>query len=276
MKIAFQGVLGAYSHLAAQDIFPGAEYQGYETFAQALQSVVSEECDRAVIPVENLVAGRVADVHFLLSETGLYIVGEYYLRIRHQLWADKAATLADIRVAYSHPQALAQCSKFLASHRIKGIATEDTALSCRLVANRHQFREAAIASDAAGRLYGLKKVASDIENSSRNTTRFLVMSREAEPCPAAEEGYKTSLLFQTKNVPFALCRVLQCFATERLNLTKIESYLSGEDFVAARFYVEVEAAAQSRSLLQALASLKAVCENVRVLGSYAMAQIPQD
>jgi len=276
MKIAFQGVLGAYSHLAAQDIFPGADYLGYETFAQSLQAVVSGECDRAVIPVENLVAGRVADVHFLLSETGLYIVGEYYLRIRHQLWADKAATLADIRVVYSHSQALAQCSKFLSLHKIKSVAADDTALSCSLVAKRHQLQEAAIASDAAGRLYGLKKVATDIENSDRNTTRFLVMSREAEPCPAIEDGYKTSILFQTKNVPFALCRALECFAAKGLNLTKIESYLSGENFVAARFYVEVEAARESHSLMQALASLEAVCDNIRVLGSYAKARIPQE
>ena len=268
MKVVFQGVAGAYSYLAAQHIFPKAELEGCETFDNVLDKVRAEKADYAVIPVENSTAGRVADVHFLLAQTGLSIIGEYFLPVHHQLWALPEAKLENIKTAYSHPQALAQCSAFLKKRKIEPAAALDTALSCRLISRMKDATKAAIASEAAGKLYGLKKVAADIENIHNNTTRFLVMSRYV--LTKFEEGvaYKTSLLFQVRNIPSALFEALKCFANEGLNLSKIESYLLDGRFVAAQFYVDIEASGKDPRFVRALQHLEKVCKKVRILGSY--------
>ena len=269
MKVAFQGVLGAYSHQAAQNIYPDAEYIGCETFAKVLELTAAGVVDRAVVPIENSKAGRVADIHFLLPGTGLFVIGEYYLRVRHQLWGLPGAKLEKVSEAYSHPQALAQCAGFLNKHDIKPFSTQDTALSCKQIAEMKDLTAAAIASEAAGKLYGLEKLAADIEDSEHNTTRFLVMSREAlKESPQEGKKYKTAMVFRVKNIPSALFWALGCFARERLNLTKLESYLVDGGFVAAQFYAEVEAHQEQDEFKQALTSLKGVCDTIHVLGSY--------
>ena len=269
MKVAFQGVLGAYSHMAAQNIYPKAEYIGCETFAKVLELTANKTVDYAVVPIENSKAGRVADIHFLLPGTGLFVIGEYYLRVRHQLWGVPGAKLEDITEAYSHPQALAQCAGFLNSNGIKPFSALDTALSCKQIAEMKDVTAAAIASEAAGKLYGLEKLAADIEDSHQNTTRFLVMSREPMVRePKNGEKFKTALVFRVKNIPSALFWALGCFAREGLNLTKIESYLVDGGFITAQFYAEVEAHQAQEEFKQALANLKGMCETIHVLGSY--------
>ena len=269
MKVAFQGVLGAYSHMAAQHIYPKAEYIGCETFAKVLELTANGTVDYAVVPIENSKAGRVADIHFLLPGTGLYVIGEYYLRVRHQLWGLSGARLENITEAYSHPQALAQCAGFLNSHGIKPFSALDTALSCKQIAGMKDITAAAIASETAGKIYGLEKLAADIEDSHQNTTRFLVMSREPlAKEPKNGEKFKTAMVFRVKNIPSALFWALGCFAREGLNLTKIESYLVDGGFITAQFYAEVEAHQNQEAFKQALANLKSMCETIHVLGSY--------
>lgn len=180
LKIVYQGVAGAYSHIAAQNIYPGQDYLPCETFEQAMDMVQKNLADVAVIPVENSNAGRVADVHFLLPRTGLFINGEYFLRVEHQLLGLKGAKLEEIVSASSHPQALAQCSEFLKKHKISAIARIDTAKSCQDIINFQDPRKAAIASRLAAKIYGLEILKSNIENDNNNTTRFLVMSRESQ------------------------------------------------------------------------------------------------
>lgn len=276
MKVAFQGVLGAYSHMAAQNIYPQAECISCETFAKVLELAANQAVDRAVVPIENSKAGRVADIHFLLPGTGLYIIGEYYLRVRHQLWGLPASKLENITEAYSHPQALAQCAGFLSNHGIKPFSTPDTALSCKHIAEIKDITAAAIASEVAGRIYGLKKLAADIEDSRHNTTRFLVMSREPLlRTPQSGEKFKTAVVFRVKNIPSALFWALGCFAREGLNLTKIESYLVDGGFVSAQFYTEIEAHQNQEAFRQAVISLQGMCENIHILGSYPAGNFSQ-
>lgn len=268
MKVVYQGVAGAYSYLAAQNLFPEAQLEGCVTFEEVLDQVYSGAADYGILPVENSTAGRVADVHFLLARTPLNIVKEYFLPVHHQLWGLPEAKLEDIQTAYSHPQALAQCADFLKKRKIEPAAALDTALSCRLISQMKDKTSAAVASDVAGALYGLKKLATDIENIHNNTTRFLVMSRYALNRFEENTVYKTSLLFRVCNIPSALFEALKCFADEGLNLSKIESYLLDGRFVAAQFYVDIEVSGQDIRFIRVLQKLEKVCTTVRVLGSY--------
>ena len=177
-KITFQGASGAYSHIACTELFPNAEYIASDTFEQAMELVDNGEADYAVIPVENSNAGRVSDVHFLLPQTDLTILGEHFLRVEHQLLALPGAKLEDIEAAASHPQALAQCSEFLKKHQIKALSRIDTAKSCERIVEMQDKTRAAIASKLAAKIYGLNILASNIENESNNTTRFLIMGKE--------------------------------------------------------------------------------------------------
>ena len=204
LKIAYQGVAGAYSHIASMTVYPGQEYVPCDTFEIAMNLVQSGQVDLAMIPVENSNAGRVSDVHFLLPSTGLSIVGEFFLRIEHQLLGVKGARLEDIITASSHPQALAQCSEFLKNHRIKAVARIDTAKSCEDVAAAQDKSKAAIASKLAAEIYGLDILASNIENAANNTTRFLIMSKDGTVPEYDGEKYITSFIFKAKNDLFQL------------------------------------------------------------------------
>lgn len=267
-KITFQGVAGAYSHIACRELFPDAEYIPCDTFEQATALVVNAAADIAVIPVENSNAGRVSDVHFLLPQTNLTIIGEHFLRVRHQLLALKGVKLEDIETAASHPQALAQCSHFLNKHNIKPLPRIDTAKSCEhIIADGNRTR-AAIASSMAAELYGLEVLAADIENDKNNTTRFLIMTKDK--FIPADDGSRfiTSLVFKVKNIPAALYKALGGFATNGVNLTKIESYVVGGNFVPAQFYVEIEAHPESSAFVLALDELKFYSEDIHFLGTY--------
>lgn len=267
-KITFQGAPGAYSHIACKELFPGAEYIACDTFEQAMELVDKGEADYAVIPVENSNAGRVSDVHFLLPKTDLTIVGEHFLRVEHQLLALPGAKLEDIEAAASHPQALAQCSAFLKKHAIKALSRIDTAKSCERIVETQDKTRAAIASKLAAEIYGLNILAANIENDSNNTTRFLIMSkRKSMP---VDDGSKfiTSLVFHVKNIPAALYKALGGFATNGVNLIKLESYVIGGNFVSAQFYAEIEAHPESRAFKLAFEELKFYSEGIHFLGTY--------
>ncbi|MBO5442251.1 MAG: prephenate dehydratase [Alphaproteobacteria bacterium] len=268
LKIAYQGVAGAYSHIAAMSVYPNQEYIACDTFENAMDLVQKGFVDFAMIPVENSNAGRVADVHFLLPQTGLSIVGEFFLRIEHQLLGLKGSRIEDITQALSHPQALAQCADFLQKHNIKPVARIDTAKSCEFVLEEGDNTKAAIASKLAAEIYGLDILASNIENASNNTTRFLIMSKT--PVIPEDDGEKfiTSFIFKAKNIPAALYKALGGFATNGINITKLESYLLEGKFVSAQFYVEIEAHPSQQSFKNAFEELKFFSEHVHVLGTY--------
>lgn len=268
LKIAYQGVSGAYSHIAAMSVYPNCEYVACDTFEIAMEMVGKNQVDFAMIPVENSNAGRVSDVHFLLPQTGLTIVGEYFLRIEHQLLGLKGVKLEDIKSALSHPQALAQCSQYLSANNIKPIARIDTAKSCEFVINDNDKSQAAIASKLAAEIYGLEILTPSIENANNNTTRFLIMSKT--PIIPEDDGEKfiTSFIFKAKNIPAALYKALGGFATNGINITKLESYLLEGKFVSAQFYAEIEAHPSQKAFKLAFEELKFFAENVNVLGTY--------
>ena len=268
MRIAYQGVAGAYSHIASMTVYPGQEYLPCDTFEKAMKLVSEGEADLAMIPVENSNAGRVSDVHFLLPQPGLHIIGEFFLPINHQLLGLPGTKLADVKSASSHPQALAQCSEFLKRHGIKPTARIDTALSCQDVLKFQDKSIAAIASKLAGEIYGLDVVAPNVENARNNTTRFLIMAREPE-IPEDDGGaFITSFIFKAKNIPAALYKALGGFATNGINITKLESYLLEGKFVSAQFYAEIESHPSRKAFQNAFDELKFFSESIHVLGTY--------
>ena len=268
MRIAYQGVAGAYSHIASMTVYPGQEYLPCDTFEKAMKLVSEGEADLAMIPVENSNAGRVSDVHFLLPQTGLHIIGEFFLPINHQLLGLPGTKLADVKSASSHPQALAQCSEFLKRHGIKPTARIDTALSCQDVLKFQDKSIAAIASKLAGEIYGLDVVAPNVENARNNTTRFLIMAREPE-IPEDDGGaFITSFIFKAKNIPAALYKALGGFATNGINITKLESYLLEGKFVSAQVYAEIESHPSRKAFQNAFDELKFFSESIHVLGTY--------
>ena len=270
LRITYQGVPGAYSHIAAQEVFSDAEYISCDTFEMAMQKVQEGMSDFAMIPVENSCAGRVTDVHFLLPKMNLFIVGEYYLRVEHQLLAVKGSKLEDIVVVSSHPQALAQCSDFLKKHNIVSEARIDTAKSCEDVKNNNDKTKAAIASKLAAKIYDLDVLVSNIENTQNNTTRFLILSSRHDVPVMSDDKFITSFVFRVKSIPAALYKVLGGFATNGINIVKIESYLLDGKFVSAQFYVEAECHPSSDAFKNAFEELKffSDCEAVKILGTY--------
>lgn len=270
VKVTYQGVPGAYSHIAAQEVFPDAVYLPCETFEIAMEYVQNGNADYAMIPVENSNAGRVSDVHFLLPKMNLFIVGEYYLRVKHQLLGLRGAKLEDISLASSHPQALAQCSEFLKEHHIQAEARIDTAKSCEDVRRWNDKTKAAIASKLAAQIYDLEILASDIENAHNNTTRFLILSPEHKIPAFSQDNFVTSFIFKVKSIPAALYKALGGFATNGININKIESYLLDGKFVSAQFYVEAECHPESQAFKNAFDELRYFSEqkSVKILGTY--------
>ena len=232
LKIAFQGEPGANSHIAIAEAYPDAEPMPCPTFEDALAAISSGEADLGMIPIENSVAGRVADIHHLLPASGLFIVGEWFLPIRHQLMALKGVKLADIKSVESHVQALGQCRRTIRKLGIKPIVAGDTAGSARDVSERGDRTVAAIASRLAAEIYGLDILAEDIEDEAHNTTRFVVLAREAKWAAQGSGPLVTSFVFRVRNLPAALYKALGGFATNGVNMTKLESYMVDGVFTA--------------------------------------------
>jgi len=267
--IAFQGALGAYSDLACRSVFPQDATLPCLTFDDSFGAVQDGVAELAMIPVENSVAGRVADVHHLLPQGGLSIIGEHYQPIKHHLLAVPGAKLGDIVEAHSHVQALAQSRDFLREKNIKAVVHTDTAGAAAEIAKLGDKTKAAIASELAGKIYGLQSLAIDIANLRNNTTRFLILSRDAKRLePLAGATYITTLVFRVRSVPAALYKALGGFATNGINITKLESYLVDGTFTAAQFYLDAEGHPDDTGFGHALDELNFFAHEVKLLGTY--------
>ena len=266
--IVFQGEVGAYSHLACRGFYPDMNPRPCPSFAQAFNAVSAGEASLAMIPVENTVAGRVSDIYHLLPEGGLFIIGEKYLPIRHQLLGVKGAKLEDIKVARSHPMALGQVRKRLAAERIDPLVDTDTAGAARAVSELGDKSIAAVASVVAGETYGLDILAANIEDAAHNTTRFLILADSPGELPKNDQAVVTSFVFRVRSVPSALYKALGGFATNGINMTKLESYMVGGSFSAAQFYADVEAHPEDDAMKHALEELSFFTESVTMLGTY--------
>jgi len=267
-NIVYQGEAGAYSHLACQEGFPEMTPLPCASFAAAFAKVSSRAAKLAMIPVENTVAGRVSDIYHLLPEGGLHIIGEQYLPVHHQLLAVPGATLSDIKTARSHPMALGQVRKRLASMDIRPVTDVDTAGAARSVAELGDKSVAAIASSLAAETYGLEILAADIEDAAHNTTRFLILADEPLNMPKGNGPVVTSFVFKVRSVPSALYKALGGFATNGINMTKLESYMLGGSFQAAQFYADVEGHPEDDGMKHALEELSFFTESVTMLGTY--------
>jgi prephenate dehydratase len=238
------------------------------TFEDALSAISSGEADLGMIPIENSVAGRVADIHHLLPASGLFIVGEWFLPVRHQLMAVKGAKLADIRSVESHVHALGQCRRIIRKLGIKPIVAADTAGSARDISERGDKSVAAIASRLAADIYGLDILAEDIEDEAHNTTRFVVLAREAKWAGQGSGPLVTTFVFRVRNLPAALYKALGGFATNGVNMTKLESYMVDGNFFATQFYADVDGHPSDRGLVFALEELKFFSREFRIVGVY--------
>jgi prephenate dehydratase len=269
-KIAFQGEAGAFSNAAAANVFPGQDMIGCVTFEETIAAVQSGRADFAVVPVENSLYGRITDIHHLLPESGLFIIGETFLRVEMTLLGVPGATLGDIKAVQSLSVALGQCRKFIADNGFRTINAVDTAGSAREVAENGDRSVAAIASRLAGQIYGLEVLASNIEDAAHNTTRFLVLSREEKQAP--QQGrVKTTFVFRVRNVPAALYKAMGGFATNGINMTKLESYMVGGNFTATQFYADIEGHPSDPGVIHAFEELDFFTDYVRVLGVYPAA-----
>ncbi len=267
-SIAFQGQPGAYSHLACRDAYPGHEPLPCESFEDAFEAVVQGRAALGMIPIENSVAGRVADVHHLLPETDLHIVAEHFQAVRHCLLAPRGAVKPGIRTVHSHVHALGQCRKYLREHKLVPHVHADTAGAAADVAKAGDATRAAIASSLAAEIYGLDILESAIEDAQHNTTRFVVLATEpGDPDP--EAGLvMTSFVFQVRNVPAALYKALGGFATNRVNMVKLESYMIDGSFSATQFYADIEGHPDNPSVRMAFEELGFFSRRVKVLGVY--------
>ncbi|MBN8937225.1 MAG: prephenate dehydratase [Rhizobiales bacterium] len=267
-RIAFQGEPGANSHLAIHQAYPDCEAVPNATFEDAFMAVTGGDCELGMIPIENSVAGRVADIHHLMPNSGLHIIGEYFMPVRHQLLGVKGSTLKDIKTAESHVHALGQCRKIIRKLGIKAIVAADTAGSAREISERGDKTCAAIATRLAAEIYGLDILAEDIEDEDHNTTRFIVLSREKKWAQRGSAKVVTTFVFRVRNVPAALYKALGGFATNGINMTKLESYMVNGNFSATQFYVDVEGHPDDRGLAFALEELAFFSRELKVLGVY--------
>ena len=268
IRVVFQGEPGANSHIAVTERFPNAEAVPRPTFEDCFQAVETGAAEYAMIPIENSVAGRVADIHSLLPQSGVHFVGEYFLPVRHQLMGLKGSSLDTVRTVQSHVQALGQCRETLRALGLTPVVAADTAGSARQVARDGDPAQAAIASRLAAEIYGLSILKSDIEDEAHNTTRFVTMAAAPETVARGTPAM-TSFLFRVRNVPAALYKALGGFATNGVNMVKLESYQLGGQFFASLFYADVEGHVEDENLVLALEELAFFSANVRVLGCYA-------
>ena len=268
--IAYQGIPGAYSHMACQACFPDMVSMPNPSFENMLAAVSDGTAKYAMVPVENSVAGRVADIHHLLPSSGLYIVGEHFQRVNHHLLGVKGGSLDSLREVHSHAQGLAQCRQTLNRLNLTPIMHPDTAGAARDIAERGDHTVGAIASRLAAETYGLDILQENAEDMDHNTTRMLIMAREPELPPANNGPVITTMIFSLRSVPAALYKALGGFATNGINLTKLESYMVGGHFSAAQFYIDAEVHQDSEAFRFALEELQHFSHegSIKILGTY--------
>ena len=267
-RIAYQGEPGSNSDAACREVYPGAESVPCATFEDVFVAMGEGRADLAMIPVENSIAGRVADIHHLLPESGLHIIGEHFMPIHFALLAVPGASEAGITTVRSHSHALGQCRQFIRDHGWRSVVADDTAGAAREIAEAGDPAVAALAPVLAAELYGLDVLASDVEDEHHNTTRFLVLARDAVVPPMDSGPVITTFVFRVRNVPAALYKAMGGFATNGVNMTKLEGYQLGGSFSATQFYADVEGHPEERPLALALEELAFYTAFLRVLGTY--------
>jgi prephenate dehydratase len=268
LKIAFQGEPGANSDIASREAYPDCEPIPCATFEDALAAIQSGEAELGMIPIENSIAGRVADIHHLLPHANLHIIGEHFLRIQFHLMAPKGATLKTIKTVESHIHALGQCRRFIREHDYKAVIAADTAGAAMHIAKAGDITRGALAPKLAAQIYGLDVLAENVEDEDHNPTRFVILSREPARAPAGNGPTVTTFVFRVRNIPAALYKAMGGFATNGVNMTKLESYMIEGNFFATMFYSDVEGHPDDPALARALDELKFFSRELRILGVY--------
>jgi prephenate dehydratase len=268
VKVAFQGEKGAYSHLASLEIFPNAEVKACPTFEETFKLAKENIEYRIVIPIENSLAGRVADIHYLIPKYELQIHAEHFQKVNHNLLGIKGSKLKDIKTVRSHSQAIDQCRKVILDNKIKAIISADTAGSAKFVSLQQDKTDSAIASKLAAEIYNLEILKPNIEDEAGNITRFLVMGQETKQPEFKEKKYITSCVFKLKSTPAALYKALGGFATNGVNLTKLESFAVKNTFDQVNFYIDIDGHIENQSLQKALEELGFHTQKLNILGVY--------
>jgi len=267
-RVVFQGEPGANSHIACLEVFPDCEPAPQPTFEDCFQAISSGEADLGMIPIENSLAGRVADIHHLLPTSKLSIIGEHFMPVHHQLLGVKGAKIEDLEIVQSHIHALGQCRRVIRELGLSAEVAADTAGSARFVAELGDPKRAALAPRLAAEIYGLDILRENVEDADYNTTRFIVLSREPRRAPATNGPVITSFIFRVRNVPAALYKAMGGFATNGINMTKLESYQLGGKFFATLFYADVEGHPEDHNLKLALEELEFFSAEFRIVGVY--------
>jgi prephenate dehydratase len=267
-RIAYQGEPGANSHQVCRQHYPDWEAVPCASFEDVFAAVEGGDADLAMIPIDNSIAGRVADIHHFLPDSDLHIVAERFLRIRFHLLGVPGTRLEDVRTVHSHVHALGQCRKIIRQHGLTPVISGDTAGAAREVAELGDRTQAAISPPLAAEIYGLDVLATDVEDEEHNTTRFVVLSRDFVQAPAGAGPVVTSFIFNVRNLPAALYKALGGFATNGVNMTKLESYMVGGEFTATQFLAEVDGHPEDAGVRRALEELAFFTTDVKVLGVY--------
>ena len=268
IKIAFQGEKGAYSHLAVLEIFPNAEVKACSSFEETFRLAQENLEYKIIIPIENSLAGRVADIHYLIPKYKLQIHAEHFQKVTHNLLGVKGSKIEEIRTVRSHSQAIGQCQKIILNNKLKSIISADTAGSAKFIAAKKDKSEAAIASELAAKIYNLKILKTNVEDESGNVTRFFVMGKESKHPELKDKKYITSCIFKLKSIPAALYKALGGFATNGVNLCKLESFSVKNTFDQVNFYIDIEGHIESPSVQKALEELGFHTQKLDVLGVY--------
>ena len=268
LKVAFQGEKGAYSHLACLEVFPDTDAVTCSTFEEAFQLAKDNSEYKIVIPIENSLAGRVADIHYLIPKYKLQIHAEHFQKVTHNLLGIKGSKIKDIKTVRSHSQAIGQCSKMISENKLKPIISADTAGSAKFISERKDKTDSAIASNLAAKIYGLEIIKSKVEDESGNVTRFFIMGKDTKHPELKDKKYITSCIFKLKSIPAALYKALGGFATNGINLCKLESFSVKNTFDQVNFYIDIEGHIEDPSLKKALEELGFHTQILDVLGVY--------
>tara|TARA_Y100001947_G_scaffold151016_1_gene150751 strand:+ start:132 stop:980 length:849 start_codon:yes stop_codon:yes gene_type:complete len=268
LKVAFQGEKGAYSHLACLEVFPNADAIACSTFEEAFKLAQHNSEYKIVIPIENSLAGRVADIHYLIPKYKLQIHAEHFQKVTHNLLGIKGSKIKDIKTVRSHLQAIGQCSNMISENKLKPIISADTAGSAKFISKKKDKTDSAIASVLAAKIYGLEIIKSQVEDESGNVTRFFIMGKDSKHPEHKDKKYITSCIFKLKSIPAALYKALGGFATNGVNLCKLESFSVKNTFDQVNFYIDIEGHIEDPSLQKALEELGFHTQKLDVLGVY--------
>ena len=267
-SFAFQGVNGAYSEQAGKNVFPNANSVACSTFEDMFACVRNEQADIALVPIENSQAGRVADTQRLIPDSELKIIGEYFLEVRHNLLVMRGTKIADVKRIYSHEQGIAQCRNKIINLNKEMVIAADTAGSAKKISELKSKENAAIASSLAAEIYDLEIIEKDFQDSEHNVTRFLIMSKNANQISSSDQDLLTTLVFEVRSIPASLYKCLGGFASNGINITKLESYIHPQGFDVAQFYVDFEGHPDQSSVKLALEEMKFFCKEIKILGVY--------